>query len=90
VFRDLCADVRLRIDARRREARLPATGAELAPNYAAALLQSIQRKKDAGDLDERAFQYCLAAAGEIFELEMIFFDSQFSAMIPSADETKES
>ncbi len=67
---------------------MEATGAELAPNYAAALLQRIQGSRDAGELDQHAYEYCLAAAGEIFELEMIFFDSHFGAMIESADRSE--
>lgn len=86
VFHELCTSVRLQIDARRRATDAATTGAGMAPNYAAALLQTIQQRKDAGELDQRGFEYCLAAAGEIFELEMIFFDSQFSAMIPDGSQ----
>ncbi|MCR9144463.1 MAG: hypothetical protein NXI24_19650 [bacterium] len=85
VFAGICATVRKDIDERRRAARISATGGALAPNYAAALLQSIQDRYNAGQLDRRGFDYCLAAAGEIFELEMIFFDSQFSTMLTGAD-----
>lgn len=48
-----------------------------AANYAAALLARIETEQASGALNPSEAEYCLAAAREIFELEMLFFDSQF-------------
>ena len=87
VFRQLCTAVRHELDVRRQAGPvLDPAESGLASNYAAALLQTIQARRDAGTLSPAEFEYCLAAANEIFQLEMIFFDIQFSGMITQSAE----
>jgi len=75
IFNNICYYVRKKKEQQAEEKEL-----KLPPNYAADLINEIQRRRSAGDLKDPDFHYCLKAAQEILSMELILYQSQFETM----------
>ena len=72
IFNSICYDVRTETDKNRFKEETTKIR-----NYGVELIREINRRKDSGDLNPDEYEYCLKAANEIMQMEMIFFQKEF-------------
>ena len=75
IFNEICYQVRENSDTRKISE--DALGVK---SYGVELIQEISRRKRIGKISLAVYKYCLAAAKQILNMEVIYFENQFETL----------